>query len=52
MSGQRYQYDLSDPIEQLDYQLDLDAQMRDQINPSPMINMDQDMNNYGGGAQW
>ena len=51
-SGQRYQYDFSDPTDQLKYGIDLDAQMRDDINPSPMIDMDRDMDNFGGGAEW
>lgn len=52
ISGQRYQYDLSDPGDQIEYGLDLDAQMRDQINPSPTIDLDRGINNYGGGAEW
>lgn len=52
MSGQNYQYDLSDPGDRMDYQMDLDAQMRDRINPSPGIDLDQQMNQYGGGADW
>lgn len=52
MSGQRYQYDLSNPGDQLKYELDLDAQMRDEINPSPMIELDRGMGTYGGGAEW
>jgi len=51
LSGKKYQYDLSDPADKLEYQVDLDAQMRDKINPDPLIKMDRDMGNYGGGAE-
>ena len=51
-TGTKYQYDLSDPMDRIDYSLDLDAQMRDRINPNPMIDMDQDMGQIGGGAEW
>lgn len=52
ISGQKYQYDLSDPMDRMDYKMDLDAQMRDRINPDPGIRMDQRMRQYGGGAEW
>lgn len=52
MSGQRYQYDLSDPVDRLDYKYDFDAQLRDRINPDPGIRMDQRMRQYGGGSEW
>lgn len=51
LSGKKYQYDLSDPIDRIDYQMDLDAQLRDKINPDPMIRMDDDFNQRGGGAE-
>ena len=47
-----YQYDLSDPYDRLEYQLDLDAQMRDRINPNPGIQLDRDLGQYDGGAEW
>ncbi len=52
LSGTRYQYDLSDPCDRLEYQLDLDAQMRDRINPNPGIQLDRELDQYGGGAEW
>ena len=51
-SGTKYQYGLSDPSDRLDYQLDLDAQMRDRINPNPGIQLDRGLGQYGGGAEW
>lgn len=30
--GNKYQYDLKDPSDQLSYKIDLDAQMRDQLS--------------------
>lgn len=51
-SGTKYQYDLSDPCDRLDYKLDLDAQMRDRINPDPRILLDRNLGEYGGGAKW
>jgi hypothetical protein len=50
-SGKKYQYDLSDPADRLEYQVDPDAQLRDKINPDPLIPMDRDMGQYGGGAE-
>jgi len=32
--------------------LDLDAQMRDRINPNPRIQLARDLGQYGGGAEW
>ena len=52
ISGQRYQYDLSNPSDQIRYEVDPGAQLRDEINPSPRIELDRDMDQYGGGAEW
>jgi hypothetical protein len=52
LSGTKYQYDLSDPSDRIEYQLDLDAQMRDRINPNPGIQLDRGLGQYGGGAAW
>lgn len=41
--GNKYQYDLTDPGDQLSYKIDLDAQMRDQLS----LNLARDKN--GGG---
>jgi hypothetical protein len=47
--GTKYQYDLSDPSDSIDYSVDLDAQMRDQLSVDPNRNLDRGMNEYGGG---
>lgn len=44
VSGTKYQYDLSNPIDQQNYQLDLDAQMRDQMS----LNIYKHQENGGG----
>lgn len=41
--GNKYQYDLTDPGDQLSYKINLDAQMRDQLS----LNLARDKN--GGG---
>ena len=51
MSGKKYQYDLSDPSDRLEYQMDLDAQMRDKLNVDPSIDLDRDLGQRGGGAK-
>jgi len=51
-TGQKYQYDLSNPSDKLRYDVDPSAQLRDSINPSPRIDLDRDMGQYGGGAKW
>lgn len=33
--GNKYQYDLSNPIDQMSYSTDLDAQQRDQLSTTP-----------------
>lgn len=39
-TGHRYEYDLSDPGDQIEYSIDVDAQMRD---------LDRGLGEYGGG---
>lgn len=46
-TGAKYKYDLSRPSDALRYELDLSAQMRDEINPKVML--DRNMG-YGGGG--
>jgi hypothetical protein len=48
-AGTSYQYDLSDPLDRLDYLLDLDAQMRDQLSVNPSRLLDRGLGQYGGG---
>ena len=52
ITGQRYKYNLKDPLDELDYRLDLDAQMMDRMNPNPLIDLDRRLGYYGGGAEW
>ena len=42
-SGLRYRYDLSKPGDRIRYQLDIDAQIRDSINPDPRIDLDREL---------
>lgn len=51
LSGTKYKYDLSNPMDRMDYSLDLDAQMEDKLNVNPGINMDRDFGQFGGGAE-
>ena len=50
-SGNRYKYDLSNPGDRIDYQLDVGAQIDDKINMpiNPGVEMDRNFNQYGGG---
>jgi hypothetical protein len=50
-TGKEYQYDLSRPQDQLRYDLDLGAQMRDELNVDPRIELDRGLGQYGGGAK-
>ncbi|OOS01636.1 hypothetical protein B0186_02765 [Canicola haemoglobinophilus] len=43
-SGTKYQYDLSNPMDKLAYELDLDAQMRDKLS----LNLHRKLENGGG----
>ena len=52
ISGQKYKYNLRDPSDEINYSIDLDAQMMDKINPNPLINLDRGLGDYGGGAKW
>ena len=53
MSGTKYKYDLSDPVDRMDYSLDLDAQINDKLNApiNPGVGLDRSMGQYGGGIQ-
>ncbi|SEN73171.1 hypothetical protein SAMN05216325_1445 [Nitrosomonas marina] len=51
-SGMLYKYDLSKPIDQIKYDLDISSQLIDSINPSYKIDMDRDFGQFGGGAKW
>ena len=49
-SGTKYQYDLNDPGDSIDYSTDLDAQRRDQMNSDPRRSLDKQSGQYGGGV--
>ncbi len=46
-SGAMYQYDLSNPSDQLRYSVDPGAQLRDEIDPR--VQLDRSLGQYGGG---
>lgn len=50
-SGKRYQYDLSNPSDELRYDLDLSAQMRDEMNIDPRVDLDRSLGQHGGGVE-
>jgi len=50
MSGTKYQYDMSNPTDSLNYSVDLDAQMRDQMNVNPNVDLDRGIGQVGGGV--
>jgi len=50
-SGQRYQYDLSKPGDQIRYETDPAAQLRDELNVDPRQEVDEYMGVSGGGVQ-
>jgi len=52
-TGTQYKYDLSKPDDRLKYGVDVDAQLNDNINmkTNPNVNIDRNMNQYGGGVE-
>ncbi|MGO9019184.1 MAG: hypothetical protein ACLQVJ_12640 [Syntrophobacteraceae bacterium] len=50
-SGKEYQYDLSKPQDRIRYETDPSAQIRDEINVDPRIELDRELGQYGGGAK-
>lgn len=48
-SGTRYKYDLSKPVDRIKYQIDPFSQVRDSIKP--MVDIDRDFGQFGGGAK-
>jgi hypothetical protein len=48
--GTRYKYDLSRPSDQFRYQMDPGAQLRDQIQIDPRVDLDRSLGQYGGGV--
>jgi len=51
-SGQKYQYDLNNQADNLRYQLDPNAQIRDELNANPKADIDRSLGQRGGGARW
>jgi hypothetical protein len=49
IKASKYQYDMSYPIDRVDYSVDVDAQMRDQLSVDPSRSLDQSLGEYGGG---
>jgi hypothetical protein len=47
--GNEYQYDLSRPADQIRYENDIRAQMRDELDVDPRRDLERDMGQYGGG---
>lgn len=47
--GSTYQYDLSMPMDQLQYSVDMGAQLKDSIDPR--VELDRSMGQYGGGIR-
>ena len=52
-SGTRYKYDLSNPGDQIRYELDVGAQIRDEIYMpiKPGVEIDRGLNQWGGGVK-
>jgi hypothetical protein len=50
-SGAQYQYDLSKPSDQLRYEVDVNAQMRDQLSVDPRRDLDRGLDQRGGGIR-
>lgn len=47
--GNEYEYDLSKPSDQMRYETDLGAQMRDEVDIDPRRDIERDLGEYGGG---
>lgn len=48
-SGNKYQYDLSKPMDRIGYDTDPSAQIRDKLNVNPTRSLDFNMGQNGGG---
>ena len=47
--GNKYEYDLSKPSDQIRYEVDPDAQRRDSMDIDPMRSIERDLGEFGGG---
>ena len=52
-SGQEYQYNLSDPMDKLNYDLDFKAKMNDELYApiTPNVDLDRGLGQYSGGME-
>lgn len=50
-SGICYKYDLSNSIDQQKYEMDMSAQLNDSLKIDVRIDLDRNMNQYGGGIE-
>lgn len=51
-SGTKYKYDLSNPMDKVQYDIDVNTQMKDKLNDwKPGVQLDRGMGQYGGGIQ-
>lgn len=50
-SGTQYQYDMSNPGDQVRYSVDVNAQMRDSLNVNPGVDIDRGLGQRGGGIR-
>lgn len=48
-TGNKYQYDMSRPVDRIKYDIDIKAQMRDELSISPTREIDRDLGQYGAG---
>jgi hypothetical protein len=46
-SGKNYEYDLSDPVDRIMYDVDPSAQIRDSVDPDPRRELDNDLGRSG-----
>ena len=51
-TGQQYQYDLNNQADNIRYQLDSNAQIRDELNSNPKAEIDRSLGQRGGGVRW
>lgn len=49
--GNKYEYDLSKPIDQIKYDIDLKAQQRDELDINPVRDLERDLGEYGAGVR-
>lgn len=50
-TGTQYQYDLSRPGDQLQYSVNPSAQLRDEMNVDPRVDLDRSLGQSGGGVR-